>query len=124
MNNIRISRHACEKFIEERGIKTTDHKQVISDIKRLFKKAKKEQIHGGLVKRLIDNEFYDAEYYRYDCWRFVLCDKTMVTLERNRFSKANDNDGYLTKDKTKRDRMYKTQKKEERRNGNRQEEAE
>jgi len=81
-----ISKHAQEKYIFEMG---KDNKYVcnIEDgILNLFNKAKKERMTAGLIKRIINNDFKEAEYYKYKRWRFVICNNIMVTIERDTFS--------------------------------------
>ena len=86
----RISDHAVDKYCNY--MKIMHDKEVYlniakEQIKKLFDKAIPE-LSSGLVRRVIDNDFIDAEYYRYMGWRFVVCNCTIVTIERNIFGKS------------------------------------
>ena len=81
-----ITEHAKEKYIKEQ---TRSSKRVFDaefEIDELFAKAEPEPMHGGLVKRIIDNNYEDAKYYKHKDWRFVICGTTMVTIEKDKFT--------------------------------------
>jgi len=86
----RVSDHAVEKY--QKYMKEIYEKDIVnpndarSKIIKLFHKATSE-FSPGLVIRIIDNDFVDAEYFRYHEWRFVVCNSTIVTIERNIFKK-------------------------------------
>ena len=80
-----ITQHAIEKYqIEQKK----DNKTVFDakwEIQELFNESNLEPMHGGLVKRIMDNNYEDAKYYKFKDWRFVICDNTMVTIEKDNF---------------------------------------
>ena len=80
-----ITEHAKEKYIQEQRKLDKKVFDVEWEIKELFSKAESEPMHGGLVKRIMDNNYEDAKYYKYKDWRFVICDNTMVTIEKDNF---------------------------------------
>ncbi|RLB09483.1 MAG: hypothetical protein DRG39_07520 [Deltaproteobacteria bacterium] len=82
-----ISRHAVDKFRNEANLVNTREEVVRRELRKLFLRSRKEKLTPGLIKRIIDNNFKDAAYYRKGKWRFVICNNVMVTCERNIFSK-------------------------------------
>jgi len=93
---IRISRHAIDKFLEDRGQSinhnedelTEIEKDILSDAEHrildIYRESEEEEMHAGLVKRYIVNQ-QPAKYYRNGKWRIVVCGDTMVTIEVNTF---------------------------------------
>ena len=92
---IDVSYHAMVKFLsitrginleeieEPRKIRLLEKaKETILDI---FKDAKKEEMHPGLIKRIINNDFTESEYYKNRDWRLVITEQTIVTIEKDKF---------------------------------------
>lgn len=102
-----VSQHAIDKYIELR--KGNDRDKAVTNILHMFDKAEKEEMHAGLVKRIIDNNFIDAEYYIYEELRIVVCKNKIVTIELNFGKRRNGIDGrvrYKGKLREKRKRKF------------------
>jgi hypothetical protein len=93
---MKVTRHAKIKFLLiNRIIKNEGEltEELLSyagkEILRLFKYAEFEDPNDnpGLIRRIIENDFEDSKYYRNDDIRFVVCDNSIVTVERNQFRK-------------------------------------
>jgi len=55
-------------------------------IRKLLKQAKLEDMEPyHRVVRLINSKFRDCTYYAAQGWRFVVVEKTLVTIERQRY---------------------------------------
>ncbi|KKN08866.1 hypothetical protein LCGC14_1052350 [marine sediment metagenome] len=70
-------------------------------IRQLFEKSNKEPMSAGLIKRVMQNNFQEAEYYRFGSLRFVVCnDNILVTIEEDQFGYSGE--GYIKKNTSKR----------------------
>ncbi len=69
-------------------------------IRQLFEKSNKEPMSAGLIKRIMQNDFQDATYYRFGSLRFVLCGAVLVTVEEDQFGYSGE--GYIKKNTNKR----------------------
>jgi len=49
--------------------------------------------HPGLIRRLIDNEWCEAQYYRRGKWRLVVCNDRIITIEQNQYSGSRKSKG-------------------------------
>jgi len=113
-----ITIHAITKYIsemEKKGVCGINNDRACEDIACLFENADLEDDNPGLIRRIIDNEFEEAKYYRNGDWRMVVCDNSIVTIEINRFKPAAP--GYISKNsllgnKRKKKYVYKVEKKE------------
>lgn len=107
---MRVSQHAIDKYIEITRLitnRTVKDRTLAEDrILDLFKHARKEDMHAGLVKRVIDNCFTDAVYYKNEEWRIVVCDSTIVTVERDVFGTVPPFDPHHSRKVKRRIRIY------------------
>lgn len=95
-DKVKISYHAIKKFQKlSSNCRATDN--IEQKIRSLFNKAKEEtpDQNPGLVKRIIDNNFQETFYFKFNKWRFVVCNNVMVTIEKDVFGYCGE--GYLKK---------------------------
>jgi hypothetical protein len=88
-DNIRVSRHACERFAlrhPDPSIKVSYNEKRIKSIKKLLGHAfpiKFNKEHR--VKRLLSNDFEETDYLYYEGWIFVVSKndpRVVITIER------------------------------------------
>lgn len=96
---IQVSEHAIDKYRrlvkEKYGIVIQSRSSAKLSIIGLFEQSEKEELHGGLIKRIIDNNFEDSEYYRYENWRIVVHNKIIVTIEEAYLKRRNGLDSQI-----------------------------
>jgi hypothetical protein len=107
---MKVSEHAIDKYMEVCNSlygRVTNDRDIIRDrILDMFAYAKKEDAHAGLIKRMINHKCCDTEYYKDGFWRFVVCDETIVTLERDVFGKIQPYDPKHTRKGRRRLRLH------------------
>jgi hypothetical protein len=91
---MKVTRHAKLKLLKEKGISeeriTEEVLQLANwEILDLFNGAVEESAkdNPGLVRRIIDNQFEECQYFLKGKWRLVVCGDTIVTVEKNKFKK-------------------------------------
>lgn len=74
--------HAWQRFIERwPGPPPEDYREALAE---LLRDATEEDLGGGTVHRLIDNQHVPARYFSVDGWRFVTTEDAarIITIER------------------------------------------
>ena len=85
MEDLNITQHALERFIERQKKLGQTTKNPEACIMKLLKQAEPEQIEPAhRIKRIIKHGFREAEYLVACGWRFVVVEGSVVTIERIR----------------------------------------
>ena len=93
---VKITEHAIKKYwIETKREGKIDISNLEGEIRNLFEESKREKMNAGLVTRIMNNNFEPTAFFKKGKWRFVICNNTMVTIERDRFDDSSI--GYIKK---------------------------
>jgi len=85
-NNLIITDHAINRFIERSGVEADDPKD---RIRQLFARSFEAAIDPVFkVRAIINNRFQEAKYRYSSGWVFVVIDNTITTVFKGEFKKG------------------------------------